>query len=67
MIKAEKTGNKMKLEIKGETHDLICEFDAVLKAMCEVLDNSLVELAPFTTEEILHTMVKRTAAEKRGK
>lgn len=35
MIKVEKTGNKMELEIKGDTHDLICEFDAVLKAMCE--------------------------------
>ena len=67
MIKAEKTGNKMELKIKGNSHDLICEFNEILKAMCEVLDNSLVELAPFTTEDILHTMVKRTAAEKRGK
>lgn len=32
MIKAEKTENKMELEIKGDTHDLIFEFDAVLKS-----------------------------------
>lgn len=38
MIKAEKTGNKMELEIKGGSHDLICEFDEVLKAMYKVLD-----------------------------
>ena len=33
MIKAEKTGNKMELTIIGGSHDLICEFDEVLKAM----------------------------------
>ena len=64
MIKAEKTGSKMKLEVTGDTQDLICEFNEVLKAMYKVLDKSLVESAPFTTEEILHTMVKRTAAEE---
>lgn len=67
MIKAEKTGNKMVLDITGDTHELLCEFDAVLKAMYVLLDNSLVESAPFNVEDILHTMVKRTAAEKRGK
>lgn len=55
MIKVEKTGNKMELEIKGDTHDLICEFDAVLKAMCEVLDRNLVKAASFTVEDLLHT------------
>lgn len=63
MIKVEKTGNKMELEIKGDTHDLICEFDAVLKAMCEVLDRSLVKAAPFTAEDLLHTMVHNIVAE----
>ena len=63
MIKAEKTGNKMELEIKGDTHDLIYEFDAVLKAMCEVLDRSLVKAAPFTAEDLLHTMVHNIVAE----
>ena len=38
MIKAEKTGNKMLLEITGDTHELLCEFDEVLKAMYKVLD-----------------------------
>lgn len=61
MIKAEKTGNKMELEIKGATHDLIREFDAVLKAMCEVLDRNLVKAAPFTVEDLLHTMVHNAA------
>ncbi len=63
MIKAEKTGNKMELEIKGDTHDLIFEFDAVLKAMCEVLDRNLVKAAPFTAEDLLHTMVHNIVAE----
>lgn len=39
MIKAEKTGNKMKLTITRDSHDLICEFDEVLKAMYKVLDH----------------------------
>lgn len=63
MIKAEKTGNKMELEIKGDTHDLIYEFDVVLKAMCEVLDRNLVKAAPFTAEDLLHTMVHNIVAE----
>ena len=63
MIKAEKTGNKMELEIKGDTHDLIFEFDAVLKAMCEVLDRNLVKAAPFTAEDLLNTMVHNIVAE----
>ena len=52
MIKVEKTGNKMELEI-----------DAVLKAMCEVLDRNLVKAAPFTAEDLLHTMVHNIVAE----
>ena len=63
MIKAEKTGNKMELEIKGGSHDLICEFDEVLKAMYKVLDESVVKSAPFTTKDILHTMAHNAAAE----
>ena len=63
MIKVEKTGNKMELKIKGDTHDLICEFDAVLKAMYKVLDESVVKSAPFTAEDILHTMAHNAAAE----
>lgn len=63
MIKAEKTGNKMELEIKGSSHDLICEFDEVLKAMYKVLDESVVKSAPFTAEDILHTMAHNAAAE----
>ena len=42
---------------------LIYEFDAVLKAMCEVLDRSLVKAAPFTAEDLLHTMVHNIVAE----
>lgn len=52
MIKAEKTGNKMKLTITRDSHDLICEFDEVLKAMYKVLDESVVKSAPFTAEDI---------------
>lgn len=63
MIKAEKTRNKMELEIKGDTHDLIFEFDEVLKAMYKVLDESVVKSAPFTAEDLLHTMVHNAAAE----
>lgn len=63
MIKAEKTGNKMELEIKGGSHDLICEFDEVPKAMYKVLDESVVKSAPFTAEDILHTMAHNAAAE----
>lgn len=63
MIKAEKTGNKMKLTITGSSHDLICEFDEVLKAMYKVLDESVVKSAPFTAEDILHTMAHNAAAE----
>ena len=63
MIKVEKTGNKMELKIKGNSHDLICEFDEVLKAMYKVLDESVVKSAPFTAEDILHTMAHNAAAE----
>lgn len=64
MIKAIKVNkNKFDLEIKGGTHDLYCEFDTVLKAMYKVLDSSLVKSAPFTTEDILHTMVHNAAVE----
>ena len=63
MIKAEKTGNKMELTIIGGSHDLICEFDEVLKAMYKVLDESVVKSAPFTAEDILHTMAHNAAAE----
>lgn len=64
MIKVIKVNkNKFDLEIKGATHDLYCEFDTVLKAMYKVLDSSLVKSAPFTTEDILHTMVHNAAAE----
>lgn len=63
MIKAEKTGNKMELEIKGGSHDLICEFDEVLKAMYKVLDENIVKSAPFTAEDILHAMAHNAAAE----
>ena len=47
MIKAEKTGNKMKLEVTGDTQDLICEFNEVLKAMYKVLDKSILKSAPL--------------------
>lgn len=63
MIKAEKTGNKMELTITGGSHDLICEFDEVLKAMYKVLDESVVKSAPFTAEDILHTMAHNAVAE----
>ena len=63
MIKVEKTGNKVELKIKGNSHDLICEFNEILKAMCEVLDRNLVKAAPFTAEDMLHTMVHNAAAE----
>lgn len=63
MIKVEKTGNKMELKIKGNSHDPICEFNEILKAMCEVLDRNLVKAAPFTAEDMLHTMVHNAAAE----
>lgn len=63
MIKAEKTGNKMELTITGGSHDLICEFDEVLKAMYKVLDESVVKSVPFTAEDILHTMAHNAAAE----
>ena len=33
------------------------------KAMCEVLDRSLVKAAPFTAEDLLHTMVHNIVAE----
>ena len=64
MIKAEKTGNKMKLEVTGDTHDLICEFNEVLKAMYKVLDKSIVKSAPFTTEGLLHRMVTSVVTEE---
>ncbi len=67
MIKAEKTGDKIKLEINGETHDLIREFNEILEAMCKVLDRNLVKSAPFTAEDFLHIMVHKVAAEERGK
>lgn len=63
MIKAEKTGNKMELKIIGDSHDLTHEFNAVLKAMYKVLDESIVKSAPFTAEDLLHTMVHNVAAE----
>lgn len=65
MIKVIKVNkNKFDLEIKGSTHDLYCEFNAVLKAMYEVLDSSLVKSAPFTVEGLLHRMVTNIAAEE---
>ena len=63
MIKAEKTGNKMELTIAGSSYDLIHEFSEVLKAMYKVLDESVVKSAPFTAEDILHTMAHNAAAE----
>lgn len=61
MIKAEKTGNKMELKIKGNSHDLICEFNEILKAMCEVLDRNLVKAAPFTAESEIKSGIVVTA------
>ena len=50
MIKAEKTGNKMELEIKGDTHDLIyefveddVEFDAIARVFDEMLEDVGIE------------------------
>ena len=63
MIKVEKIETGMKLEMAGDSHDLICEFNEILKAMCEVLDRSLVKAAPFTAEDMLHTMVHNAVAE----
>ena len=64
MIKVEKTGNDVAIsEVIGSTYDLIYEFHVALKAMCEVLDRSLVKAAPFTAEDLLHTMVHNIVAE----
>ncbi|MBU5481702.1 hypothetical protein [Blautia sp. MSJ-19] len=64
MIKVEKIENGMKLEMAGDSHNLIREFNEILKAMYKVLDESLVKSVPFTTEDILHTMVHNAAAKK---
>ena len=66
MIKAEKIEkieNKMELKITGDSYDLIHEFNEALKVMCKVLNKSLKESSPFTTEDLLHTMVHDAAAE----
>ena len=63
MIKVEKIENGMELEMAGDSHNLLCEFNEVLKAMCKVLDESLTKSAPFTVEDMLHTMVHNAAAE----
>lgn len=63
MIKVEKIENGMKLEMAGDSHDLLREFNKVLKAMCKVLDENLTKSAPFTAEDILHTMVHNAATE----